>query len=110
MPARMSGCAPHSTQAKRLQRLPPRRALRQLADDGGGAACECAESGRATAAQVEAAAAIGSKAEQLQQGCDAGFYLGEDSLIQGRKDEAKQRFPQGWRSPKPYMRFVRAPK
>ncbi len=48
--------------------------------------------GRATAAQVEAAAAIGSKAEQLQQGCDAGFYLGEDALIQGRKDEAKQRF------------------
>jgi lipoprotein NlpI len=47
--------------------------------------------GRATAAQVEAAA-IGSKAEQLQQGCDAGFYLGEDALIQGRKDEAKQRF------------------
>ena len=48
--------------------------------------------GRATADQVEAAAAIGSKAEQLQQGCDAGFYLGEDALIQGRKDEAKQRF------------------
>jgi lipoprotein NlpI len=48
--------------------------------------------GRATAAQVEAAAALGSKAEQLQQGCDAGFYLGEDALIQGRKDEAKQRF------------------
>jgi len=48
--------------------------------------------GRATAGQVEAAAAIGSKAAQLQQGCDAGFYLGEDALIQGRKDEAKQRF------------------
>ncbi|HXU57683.1 MAG TPA: hypothetical protein VN710_02985, partial [Verrucomicrobiae bacterium] len=48
--------------------------------------------GRATAARVEAAAALGSKAEQLQQGCDAGFYLGEDALIQGRKDEAKQRF------------------
>jgi lipoprotein NlpI len=48
--------------------------------------------GRATADQVEAAAGLGSKAEQLQQGCDAGFYLGEDALIQGRKDEAKQRF------------------
>src|SRR5499427_2331712 len=37
---------------------------------------------------------------------------GEDVIIvpSVSDDEAKQRFPQGWRSPKPYMRFVRAPK
>jgi alkyl hydroperoxide reductase subunit AhpC len=37
---------------------------------------------------------------------------GEDVIIvpSVSDEEAKQRFPQGWRSPKPYMRFVRAPK
>ena len=37
---------------------------------------------------------------------------GEDVIIvpSVSDEEAKQRFPQGWRSPKPYLRYVRTPK
>jgi hypothetical protein len=37
---------------------------------------------------------------------------GEDVIIAGSvsDEEAKQRFPQGWRAPKPYLRIVPQPK
>ena len=36
---------------------------------------------------------------------------GEDVIISGSvsDDEAKKLFPEGWRSPKPYMRIVKQP-
>jgi hypothetical protein len=38
----------------------------------------------------------------------ANWEPGENVIIAGSvsDDDAKQLFPQGWRSPKPYMRFV----
>ena len=60
-----------------------------------------------------AAAARVDPADGEAQGRDAGeLEAGEDVIIvpSVSDEEAKQRFPQGWRSPKPYMRFVRAPK
>lgn len=47
---------------------------------------------KASAEEVTAAADQGSKAERLQQGCDAGFYLGEDALLRGDKAGAQERF------------------
>ena len=36
---------------------------------------------------------------------------GEDVIIAGSvsDDEAKQRYPQGWKAPKPYLRIVKQP-
>ena len=36
---------------------------------------------------------------------------GEDVIISGSvtDDEAKKLFPEGWRAPKPYMRYVKQP-
>jgi alkyl hydroperoxide reductase subunit AhpC len=37
---------------------------------------------------------------------------GEDVIIAGSvsDDEAKQKYPEGWKSPKPYLRIVKQPK
>jgi hypothetical protein len=37
---------------------------------------------------------------------------GEDVIILASvpEEEAKQRFPEGWKAPKPYLRIVRQPK
>ena len=37
---------------------------------------------------------------------------GQDVIILGSvsDDEAKQKFPQGWKAPKPYLRIVPQPK
>ena len=48
--------------------------------------------GQATAEEVTAAADQGSKAERLQQGCEAGFYLGESALLKGDKSAAEAQF------------------
>ncbi len=41
----------------------------------------------------------------------ADWKQGDDVIIAGSvgEDEAKQRFPEGWRAPKPYIRFVKQP-
>jgi alkyl hydroperoxide reductase subunit AhpC len=41
----------------------------------------------------------------------ADWKQGEDVIIAGSvgEEEAKQRFPEGWRAPKPYIRFVKQP-
>ena len=49
--------------------------------------------GRASAAEVEQAAAAGeTKAWRLQQGCDASFYFAEEKLLYGERDEARHLF------------------
>jgi alkyl hydroperoxide reductase subunit AhpC len=42
----------------------------------------------------------------------AQWKPGEDVIIAGSvtNDEAKQKYPQGWKSPKPYLRIVSQPK
>ncbi|HEY2028622.1 MAG TPA: peroxiredoxin [Myxococcales bacterium] len=42
----------------------------------------------------------------------ANWKQGEDVIISGavKDDEAKKQYPQGWKSPKPYMRIVPQPK
>ena len=42
--------------------------------------------------EVRAAAADKNPALQRQQGCEAAFYLGENALLHGRKDEARTQF------------------
>ncbi len=42
--------------------------------------------------EVRAAAADKNPVLQRQQGCEAAFYLGEDALLHGRKDEARTQF------------------
>jgi lipoprotein NlpI len=48
--------------------------------------------GQAKAEEVTAAADRGSKAERLQQDCEAGFYLGEAALLQGDRSAAEAQF------------------
>jgi len=48
--------------------------------------------GQGTAEEVMAAADQGSKAERLQQGCEAGFYLGEAALLKGDRSTAEAEF------------------
>ncbi|HKF64074.1 MAG TPA: tetratricopeptide repeat protein [Dongiaceae bacterium] len=48
--------------------------------------------GQGTAEEVMAAADQGSKAERLQQGCEAGFYLGEAALLKGDRSTAQAEF------------------
>ena len=42
----------------------------------------------------------------------AQWKAGEDVIIAGSvsNDEAKQKYPEGWKSPKPYLRIVPQPK
>ena len=42
----------------------------------------------------------------------ANWKPGEDVIIAGSvsDEEAKKTYPEGWRAPKPYMRFVAQPK
>jgi len=42
----------------------------------------------------------------------AQWKAGEDVIIAGSvsNDEAKQKYPDGWKSPKPYLRIVPQPK
>jgi alkyl hydroperoxide reductase subunit AhpC len=42
----------------------------------------------------------------------AQWKAGEDVTIAGSvsNDEAKQKYPEGWKSPKPYLRIVPQPK
>jgi lipoprotein NlpI len=42
--------------------------------------------------ELAAAAADKNPVIQRQQGCEASFYLGEDALLQGRRDDAKRLF------------------
>lgn len=48
--------------------------------------------GQVTAEALTAAADQGNPAVRLQQGCDAGFYLGEDALLRGDKAAAESWF------------------
>ncbi len=48
--------------------------------------------GQVKAEGLPAAAASGNSAIQRQQGCEASFYLGEDALLAGHKDEARKFF------------------
>jgi hypothetical protein len=52
-------------------------------------------------------------AHREAQGRDAAqLEAGEDVIIAGSvsNDEAKQKYPDGWKSPKPYLRIVPQPK
>ena len=48
--------------------------------------------GQVKAEDLPAAAATGNSVIQRQQGCEASFYLGEDALLAGRKNEARKLF------------------
>ena len=48
--------------------------------------------GQIKAEELPAAAASTNPALQRQQGCEASFYLGEDALLAGRKEEARRFF------------------
>lgn len=49
--------------------------------------------------------------EQHKVATPVNWRPGEDVIIvpSVKDDEARERFPEGWRAPKPYMRFVRQP-
>jgi alkyl hydroperoxide reductase subunit AhpC len=42
----------------------------------------------------------------------ANWQPGQDVIIAGSvsDEEAKKQYPEGWKAPKPYLRFVRQPK
>jgi alkyl hydroperoxide reductase subunit AhpC len=49
--------------------------------------------------------------EQFKVATPVNWHAGEDVIIVPavKDEEAHQRFPEGWRAPKPYLRYVRQP-